>query len=1795
MHVTEVFPHHESDCPLVLRKRGSHKRTKAVTWIFHPNFVSLFLCFTPLFALGIQMGRVVRLVVFVLTLFTSTLAWNASNVSVKVLYLSHILVTGIHSNSSIHPVNGTVTIVSPAIINNTIDDTDVMEFISTKDYLRERNTTYKYLLCSFGNVVNGTESACHDSIVLEDESQRQASNDAERVLIRIVQFMYLGDNRRRLTKRALGSTEFDELNAVFNGVVLAIPDQSFEKKIWPSTLKVKISALRCGQVSIGDIQIRSTSSNKAINAGVDLVSLSIVCTADYKYDWGWFGGDGRVSAGGSHQSIRTSLTLNTDGTVTIDSCDSNVDLTHLSFSGGIISRIADTFKSFFRTKLEEVLETTICEELGPLGSSVIQDLAMMIKVESNPYVPVANGGSHVATTQDPLAKENSLLDGIKSSLISWKNTLINPDSTDPLALLVPKAFAAMEEYLGNNETGINHFLEKYVLEKDGSLTINFITLESARGVTLYHGVDPLTSTSFAMSKLVIKGLNQFNTFRPLVVLGDQTLGHKLRMEGTVIASASFSLKIGPSTASDSLIYRHQGHIVEEYPQASISISDLNIDASTFVGVSKDKALSIRIGSIEQAPLPCFSSAFHGMELQDFMATIRDIEEPVLSGFLSSGVDRLFSQALHLVYLKYEDRMKLAMPNFLTTTGRNMTNSLISNYITSHDQTSKTTCPDPQIAYNSGLFVNFRTNKLWNQFQSAALGPFIENNASMLNKLVHDMTDSGSIHDLLGDNYTSKNRTNVETGEGFLGTVEFAAGNVGVHGLNTIHGIELLTATSRHHGTNFAGVESWLSLEHNLSKYLLSTAMALGTGSRPLKGSVDVMFGAQGGQANNFSPILNDFTFTLGISELEALIQVLIKIDHGNLRHLQIRHIVHLDCWISTIGQLMFHQVHAKLKDSLFAGIKCRTCTSPGFRDLQQTLSTEQASKDLKKLVNDIFDFLSNLVESSVVVQMEINKWVSDSTTRCAIASNGFFPDGSYKDVASLNNVETEDDKPVAVVDGKSHATLDYTLFAILGMLIGGMLMCCRVYNKEKHWQRNLLSLDKEIELKNQGKAKEDRQPSPLISAASSLFSSPHVPLFIRIGVPMVLVANGAFFLSGHLSLGALVRVFLNIAGEDVLIPDVFTFSMAQSTIDMWNAGGKFLAIILVIFSGIWPYTKVSITMFLWMAPPTLYAPSSRESAFMWLDGLGKWSIIDIFVLVLSMVGFHLIIKSPVVSFLPPEFWIVEVSVVPVWGLYANLIAQVQSQIISHICIYFHRNSMAAVEEETGHKQLEIKDVKNLLQQRIEHDPMITNPMTSRNCVTKSSPLSTVVELSEEERESSELKVFVDGIATATKKRNRKRGRSTWITSQNNIPGPRRALIHNKASLRTHYFEMKSEDCDPGEIGRLRFQVSPCGQCLVITVIIVTEIILVYGTVMPSFYMDTHGLAGLAIDLGRTNTSYQQYSIVSTVESIANQIDSTDSFSVAGIGAIAGFFFLTTVIIPSLQLLGLLLMWTLSLSLENQKRLFLLNEALSAWQYLEVYIIAIGVATLQMADISNQIAAPLCSDLDGTFDVMASLGMVDRIDANCFTVLAGVENGIYILMVGAIFLNFLNILINRATVAALQDRESRLRGNVSKRRADEPKSFFRDSCIKYLIFSCCCCVRYVAEEYDKDDGSDDESDTAELSSSTCKRVNVSRKRLLTFAGRRSNRTVSVVNVFVPEKKHGLPPHWEKVVSDEGHVYYWHTLTGETQWENPIRGRGSSFFSRVELVDEGTGRVYFWNQLTGSTRWKPDREGSDFVST
>merc|ERR1711884_653349 len=65
-------------------------------------------------------------------------------------------------------------------------------------------------------------------------------------------------------------------------------------------------------------------------------------------------------------------------------------------------------------------------------------------------------------------------------------------------------------------------------------------------------------------------------------------------------------------------------------------------------------------------------------------------------------------------------------------------------------------------------------------------------------------------------------------------------------------------------------------------------------------------------------------------------------------------------------------------------------------------------------------------------------------------------------------------------------------------------------------------------------------------------------------------------------------------------------------------------------------------------------------------------MVDIFVLIMSMIGFWVSMKSPQsLSFLPKDLYSINLMVIPVWGLYANLIAQLISQISSHFILHYH--------------------------------------------------------------------------------------------------------------------------------------------------------------------------------------------------------------------------------------------------------------------------------------------------------------------------------------------------------------------------------------------------------------------------------------------------------------------------------------------------------------------------------------------
>merc|ERR1712194_385074 len=100
---------------------------------------------------------------------------------------------------------------------------------------------------------------------------------------------------------------------------------------------------------------------------------------------------------------------------------------------------------------------------------------------------------------------------------------------------------------------------------------------------------------------------------------------------------------------------------------------------------------------------------------------------------------------------------------------------------------------------------------------------------------------------------------------------------------------------------------------------------------------------------------------------------------------------------------------------------------------------------------------------------------------------------------------------------------------------------------------------------------------------------------------------------------------------------------------------------------------MGITLVLWFTPTSLMPISRRGSILLWLDWMAKWSMIDIFVLIICLIAFRVSVNSPSnLAFLPEGFYSLDLLVVPLWGLYANLIAQLVSQLSSHFIIHYHR-------------------------------------------------------------------------------------------------------------------------------------------------------------------------------------------------------------------------------------------------------------------------------------------------------------------------------------------------------------------------------------------------------------------------------------------------------------------------------------------------------------------------------------------
>lgn len=92
----------------------------------------------------------------------------------------------------------------------------------------------------------------------------------------------------------------------------------------------------------------------------------------------------------------------------------------------------------------------------------------------------------------------------------------------------------------------------------------------------------------------------------------------------------------------------------------------------------------------------------------------------------------------------------------------------------------------------------------------------------------------------------------------------------------------------------------------------------------------------------------------------------------------------------------------------------------------------------------------------------------------------------------------------------------------------------------------------------------------------SLFDSDKIPEIVKYLVPIMIIGTIVLFICSNLSVGATVDLSVELGQRSIGIPGLFQFSLANTISEMYMAGIYPLLFLVLCFSGLWPYVKVSV-------------------------------------------------------------------------------------------------------------------------------------------------------------------------------------------------------------------------------------------------------------------------------------------------------------------------------------------------------------------------------------------------------------------------------------------------------------------------------------------------------------------------------------------------------------------------------------------------------------------------------------------
>ena len=184
--------------------------------------------------------------------------------------------------------------------------------------------------------------------------------------------------------------------------------------------------------------------------------------------------------------------------------------------------------------------------------------------------------------------------------------------------------------------------------------------------------------------------------------------------------------------------------------------------------------------------------------------------------------------------------------------------------------------------------------------------------------------------------------------------------------------------------------------------------------------------------------------------------------------------------------------------------------------------------------------------------------------------------------------------------------------------------------------------------------------------------------------------------------------------------------------------------------------------------------------------------------------------------------------------------------------------------------------------------------------------------------------------------------------------------------------------------------------LIITILLfLTLILVIFGSLFTSFSFHFHGLAGYA--LGLLDISAQrEYSVFDLGLNVPNSYEFPNNKTIRFTQII---YFLTVFVMPISTLIIVIILWLIPFPRKTQKFLYSISEIFNAWSCLDVFVISIIAAVVEIGQFTEFIVGDKC-DFINPFIKQYFHETLNGHDT-CFEVRAYLQSGCWILFISAI--------------------------------------------------------------------------------------------------------------------------------------------------------------------------------------------------